>query len=218
MNQIFLGQRAYGFAAASEIYFGKPVKDLTRRRSRDAGRAAGGAVGLQPDRQPEARHAAPAVHPRPHARRGLHHRGAVRRGARPGAALQGPERGAGACRVRGRDGAPAGVRAVRRRGLLARPGRVPDDRLRRPGGGLSRAAPRAAGLRAAPVLSRPRGLCRPAGATRPDRHAHRRGAGRASRQRRTARRRGARGLAAQGGGGAAERARPSPSPATGSSR
>ena len=29
MNQIFLGQRAYGFAAASEIYFGKAVKDLT---------------------------------------------------------------------------------------------------------------------------------------------------------------------------------------------
>jgi penicillin-binding protein 1A len=29
MNQIFLGQRAYGFAAASEIYFGKPLKDIT---------------------------------------------------------------------------------------------------------------------------------------------------------------------------------------------
>jgi penicillin-binding protein 1A len=29
MNQIFLGQRAYGFAAASEIYFGKPLKDLS---------------------------------------------------------------------------------------------------------------------------------------------------------------------------------------------
>jgi penicillin-binding protein 1A len=29
MNQIFLGQRAYGFSAASEIYFGKPIKDLT---------------------------------------------------------------------------------------------------------------------------------------------------------------------------------------------
>ena len=29
MNQIFLGQRAYGFAAASEIYFGKPLKDQT---------------------------------------------------------------------------------------------------------------------------------------------------------------------------------------------
>jgi len=29
MNQIFLGNRAYGFAAASEIYFGKHLKDLT---------------------------------------------------------------------------------------------------------------------------------------------------------------------------------------------
>ena len=29
MNQIFLGQRAYGFAAASEIYFGKPLQEVT---------------------------------------------------------------------------------------------------------------------------------------------------------------------------------------------
>ncbi|HZQ62809.1 MAG TPA: penicillin-binding protein 1A [Casimicrobiaceae bacterium] len=29
VNQIFLGQRAYGFAAASQIYFGKPLSDLT---------------------------------------------------------------------------------------------------------------------------------------------------------------------------------------------
>ena len=29
MNQIFLGQRAYGFAAAAEVYFGKPLKDVT---------------------------------------------------------------------------------------------------------------------------------------------------------------------------------------------
>ncbi|MRD47139.1 penicillin-binding protein 1A [Caenimonas koreensis] len=29
MNQIFLGNRAYGFAAAAEAYFGKPMKDLT---------------------------------------------------------------------------------------------------------------------------------------------------------------------------------------------
>ncbi len=29
MNQIYLGQRAYGFAAASEAYFGKPLKDVT---------------------------------------------------------------------------------------------------------------------------------------------------------------------------------------------
>jgi penicillin-binding protein 1A len=29
MNQIYLGQRAYGFSAASEIYFGKPLADIT---------------------------------------------------------------------------------------------------------------------------------------------------------------------------------------------
>lgn len=29
MNQIFLGNRAYGFAAASEVYFGKPLKSVT---------------------------------------------------------------------------------------------------------------------------------------------------------------------------------------------
>ncbi len=29
MNHIALGQRAYGFASASEIYFGKPLKDIT---------------------------------------------------------------------------------------------------------------------------------------------------------------------------------------------
>ncbi|MFZ4536683.1 penicillin-binding protein 1A [Propionivibrio sp.] len=28
INQIFLGQRAYGFGAAAQIYFGKPLKDL----------------------------------------------------------------------------------------------------------------------------------------------------------------------------------------------
>ncbi len=29
MNQIFLGNRSYGFAAASETYFGKPLKDIS---------------------------------------------------------------------------------------------------------------------------------------------------------------------------------------------
>lgn len=29
MNQIFLGHRSYGFAAASEAYFGKPLKDIS---------------------------------------------------------------------------------------------------------------------------------------------------------------------------------------------
>ena len=55
VNQIFLGQRAYGFAAAAQIYFGKPLDRAHARRGRDARRAAQGAVALQPGRQPEAR-------------------------------------------------------------------------------------------------------------------------------------------------------------------
>jgi penicillin-binding protein 1A len=33
INQIYLGQRAYGFAAASQIYFGKPLAELTLAES-----------------------------------------------------------------------------------------------------------------------------------------------------------------------------------------
>ena len=29
MNQVYLGQRAYGFSSAARVYFGKPLKDLT---------------------------------------------------------------------------------------------------------------------------------------------------------------------------------------------
>ena len=82
MNQIFLGQRAYGFAAASEIYFGKPVKDLSIA---EAAMLAGLPVA------PSAYN--PIVNPKratvrqqfilePHARGRLHHPGTVRRGAR----------------------------------------------------------------------------------------------------------------------------------------
>ncbi len=33
LNQIYLGQRSYGFAAASQIYFGKQLKDLSLAES-----------------------------------------------------------------------------------------------------------------------------------------------------------------------------------------
>ena len=44
VNQIYLGQRAYGFGAASQIYYGKALDQLTPRRDGDARRAAEGAV------------------------------------------------------------------------------------------------------------------------------------------------------------------------------
>ena len=57
MNQIFLGNRAYGFAAASGDLLRQAAEGPHHRRGGDAGRPAQGAVGLQPDHQPEPRHA-----------------------------------------------------------------------------------------------------------------------------------------------------------------
>ena len=53
VNQIFLGQRAYGFAAASQIYFGKPLQRPLARRGGDARRLAQSPVGIQPGEQPQ---------------------------------------------------------------------------------------------------------------------------------------------------------------------
>ena len=58
LNQIYLGNRAYGFAAASEAYFGKPLTGHHDRRGRDAGRPAQGARRQQPGRTTRAARAA----------------------------------------------------------------------------------------------------------------------------------------------------------------
>ena len=55
MNQIFLGNRAYGFSAASEIYFGKSLKDITVA---EAAMLAG--PRPPPSTTPSATHNAPA--------------------------------------------------------------------------------------------------------------------------------------------------------------
>ena len=72
VNQIFLGQRAYGFAAASQIYFGKPLRGRHRRRSGDARRPAQGAVDLQSRHQPEAGEDPPVVRTAANARAAVH--------------------------------------------------------------------------------------------------------------------------------------------------
>jgi penicillin-binding protein 1A len=74
MNQIYLGQRAFGFSSAAQIYFGKESARHQRGRSGHAGRPAESAVGLQPGGQSEARAHPPAVHPGAHAPARLHHR------------------------------------------------------------------------------------------------------------------------------------------------
>ena len=65
INQIFLGQRAYGFAAAANIYFGKDLKSLTPAEAAMLAGPAAGALAPEPAGEPEARPAAPAIRAAP---------------------------------------------------------------------------------------------------------------------------------------------------------
>ena len=71
VNQIFLGSRAYGFASAANVYFGKSLVGAHAGGGGDAGGAAPGALPAEPLREPEAGPAAPALRPAPHERGGL---------------------------------------------------------------------------------------------------------------------------------------------------
>jgi penicillin-binding protein 1A len=74
MNQIFLGNRAYGFAAASEAYFDKPLKNITIA---EAAMLAGlpKAPGTNnPIRNPKRARARQLLHDRAHGGKRLHHR------------------------------------------------------------------------------------------------------------------------------------------------
>ena len=82
MNHIALGQRAYGFASASEIYFGKPLKDITVAEAAMLAGLPKAPSANNPIVNPERATIAPALHHRPDARERLHHRRAARRGAR----------------------------------------------------------------------------------------------------------------------------------------
>ena len=162
MNQIYLGQRAYGFAAASEVYFGKPLKDIT---------VAEAAMLAGLPKAPSAYN--PIANPKRATVRQQYiiermldngfitaeqfEAARAREAALPAALGHGR-----ACRVRRRDGAPAGLRPVRRRVLYARPERPPHGARGRPAGRVPGAAPRAARLRAPAGVPRPGGLRRPA--------------------------------------------------------
>ena len=73
MNQIYLGQRAYGFASASEIYFGKPLKDITVAEAAMLAGLPKAPSAYNPIANPKRADAAPALHHRAHARQRLHH-------------------------------------------------------------------------------------------------------------------------------------------------
>ena len=85
LNEIFLGDRSYGVAAAALNYFDKSLDELTHRRGGLPGRPAQGALVLRPVAQPRGRAAAAQLRDRPDAGGRLHH-------ARPRPTRPGPSR------------------------------------------------------------------------------------------------------------------------------
>ena len=201
MNQIYLGQRAYGFGSASKIYFGKSLGDLSVAEMAML-------AGLP---QNPARHN-PVVNPKGARARQhvvlksmrdleLHQRGRVPAGAGRNAARQ--SEGPGIRhprRIRRRTGAPGGVRAVQGRGLHQGYRGHHHHPQGRPGRRLPVAAPQRAGLRPAPRLSRPGSADRPARRSGRARRRDRRGAAEAPLERRPAAGGGAGGIAENGAG------------------
>ena len=137
MNQIYLGQRAYGFAAASEIYFGKPLKDVSIAE-------AAMLAGLP--KAPSAYN--PIANPRRATVRQQYiidrmlDNGFITAEQHDTAKAEQlkyrvPHRAAGARRIRGRGGTPADLQPVRRRDLHPRPAGAAHRAGQRPGSGLS---------------------------------------------------------------------------------
>ncbi len=80
LNQIYFGGGAYGIAAAARAFFDVDVGRPDARPGRAARRSAAEAERVRPATPSEAGAGPPAVRAVAHARGGLHHPGAVRRG------------------------------------------------------------------------------------------------------------------------------------------
>jgi hypothetical protein len=151
MNQIFLGNRAYGFAAAVEAYFGKPLKDITIAEAAMLAGLPKAPSAYNPISNPSGRAFAPALHHRPHGGKRLHHRGpgAGGQGTRTGLKAQQRRQPSGPRRICGGNGAPADARPVRRRDLHPRPECLHHAQGRRPGTPPTRPCARASWISSA---------------------------------------------------------------------
>ena len=165
LNQIFLGQRAYGFAAASQIYFGKPLKDVTPAEAAMLAGLPKAPSAFNPVTNPKrAKTRQLYVLRRMHDLRFLTDVQykeaqtaplAVRQGLRE---VRGDPR-----RVRRRDGAPSGFRRLRRGRVHPRPDRLHDHPQGRPGGRICRSASGSARLRPSARLPGAGGVREPSG-------------------------------------------------------
>ena len=74
VNQIYLGQRAYGFAAAAQIYFGKTLDQLNIAEMAMLAGLPESPIEFQSGGQSQARQIAPAIRAAAHARAQFHQR------------------------------------------------------------------------------------------------------------------------------------------------
>ena len=116
VNQIFLGQRAYGFAAASQIYFGKPLRDVTVAEAAMLAGLPKAPSSFNPVSNPKR-----AKTRQQYVLRRMHELGYIDDGAlaeAQNAPLDGPpgraRSDADPCRIRRGNGAAGGVRCLRR--------------------------------------------------------------------------------------------------------
>ena len=80
MNQVYLGQRAYGFSSAARIYFGKPLKDLTLAQAAMLAGLPQAPSTVNPVANPERAKKRATAGAQAHAQPGLHQRGATQTG------------------------------------------------------------------------------------------------------------------------------------------
>jgi penicillin-binding protein 1A len=122
VNQIFLGQRAYGFAAAAQIYFGKALKDLTPAEAAMLAGLPKAPSTFNPVSNPKrAKTRQLYVLRRMHDLKYISSKTTGRRRRRRSPSVRASRDAAHARRVRGRDGAAGGVRRLWRRCVHQRP-------------------------------------------------------------------------------------------------
>ena len=159
VNQIFLGQRAYGFAAASQIYFGKSSRDVTVAEAAMLAGLPKAPSSFNPVTNPKrAKTRQQYVLRRMHELRYQRRAFAEAQNA-PLAVRQGRTRSRrDPCRVRGRDGPAGRVRGLRRGRLHEGPHGLDDAAPGRPGSRICRCTSRSARIRPSPRVPRPGGL------------------------------------------------------------
>jgi penicillin-binding protein 1A len=167
MNQIFLGNRAYGFAAASETYFGKPMKELTVAEAAMLAGLPKAPSAYNPISNPNrARSRQQYIIERMEENGFITPEQAEAAKRQELKVRQPNEPGPRARRVRGRDRAPAGVFPVRRRAYTRGLNVVTTVKSNDQEAGLPGPAQGHHGLREAADLPRPGGVHRPAQADR----------------------------------------------------